>query len=211
VIDQDYDEGYHDDIAVGKKRSPKFIIGFGLLAMSVVGLTFAANISIGNGNRLEFGQGLYQITACDQWVGIKLNPTAATYGSGGGQSRVANVNISGLDVLDTGKCRGIDFRIQLRDASNVVMPLFSDDSGLVDRLLFNVSDNQATDRRNALSFYNGFGVMVTSSISGDNGFAFDNSQYLSYNGTTGIYTVVFNSPQATMSAVYGLTVQSARP
>jgi hypothetical protein len=91
------------------------------------------------------------------------------------------------------------------------MPLFSDDSGLVDRLLFNVSDNQATDRRNALSFYNGFGVMVTSSISGNNGFAFDNSQYLSYNGTTGIYTVVFNSPQATMSAVYSLTVQSARP
>jgi hypothetical protein len=53
--------------------------------------------------------------------------------------------------------------------------------------------------------------MVTSSISGNNGFAFDNAQYLSYNGSTGIYTVVFNSPQATMSAVYSLTVQSARP
>ena len=208
MIDQDYDEGYHDDIPVRKPRSPKFIIGFGLLAMSVVGFTFAANISVGSGNRLEFGQGLYEITACDQWIGIKLNPTAASYG---GQSRVANVNISGLDVLDSGKCQGVDFRIQLRNVSDVVMPLFSDNSGLVDRLLFNVSSDVSKDRRNALSFYDGFGVMVTSSISGTGGYAYDGSQYLSYNGSTGIYTIIFNSPQATMSAVYSLTVQSARP
>ena len=208
MIDQDYDEGYHDDIPVRKPRSPKFLIGFGLLVMSVVGFTAAANISIGSGNRLEFGQGLYEITACDQWIGIKLNPTAASYG---GQSRVANVNISGLDVLDTGKCRGVDFRIQLRNVSDVVMPLFSDNSGLVDRLLFNVSSDVSKDRRNALSFYDGFGVMVTSSISGTGGYAYDGSQYLSYNGSTGIYTIIFNSPQATMSAVYSLTVQSARP
>jgi len=212
VIDQDYSEGYHDDVPVRKRGSSKFIIGFGLLALSVVGVTFASNLSIGSGNRLEFGQGLYQITACDQWVGIKLNPTAASYG---GQSRVANVNISGLDVLDTGKCQGVNFRIQLRDASNTVMSLFEDRTGasphiLVDRLLFNIS-NPATDRRNALSFYSGYGAMVTSSISGTGGFAYDNSQYLSYNGSTGIYTIIFNYPQATMSAVYSLTVQSARP
>ena len=121
------------------------------------------------------------------------------------------MNISGLDVLDTGKCRGVDFRIQLRDVSDVVMPLFSDNSGLVDRLLFNVSSDVSKDRRNALSFYDGFGVMVTSSISGTGGYAYDNSQYLSYNGSTGIYTIIFNSPQATMSDVYSLTVQSARP
>jgi hypothetical protein len=205
---KEHEEGYHDDIPEQKPRSPKFIIGFGLLALSVVGFTVAANITIGTGNRLEFGQGLYQITACDQWIGIKLNPTAASYS---GQSRVANINISGLDVMDTTKCRGVDFRIQLRDSSNTVMKLFSDDSGLVDRLLFNISNDLSKDRRNALSFYNGYGVMVTSSISGNNGYAYDNAQYLSYNGTTGIYTVIFNSPQATMSAVYSLTVQSARP
>ena len=34
MIDQDYDEGYRNDIAVGAKRSPKFILGFGLLALS---------------------------------------------------------------------------------------------------------------------------------------------------------------------------------
>jgi hypothetical protein len=209
VIDQDYDEGYHDDMPVRKRPSSTFIIGFGLLALSVVGFTFAANLTIGKGNKLEFGQGLYQITSCDQWIGIKLNPTAATYGSGGGQSRVANVNISGLDVLNCGN--NVDFKIQLLDASSAILPIFEDSGSLlVDRLLLNVDTRNGQDRRNALSFYNGYGVLVTASISGNNGYAYDSYQYLSYNSNTGIYTILFNRPQATMSAVNSLTVQSAR-
>ena len=202
MIDQDYDEGYHDDIPVRKKRSPKFIAGFGLVALSVVGFTVAANITIGNGNKLEFGQGLYQITSCDQWIGIKLNPSAASYS---GQSRVANVNISGLDALN---CKGVNFKIQLLDNASAILPIFSDASGLVDRVLLNVSSS-AVNRANAVSFYNGYGVLVTSSLSGSNGYAYDGYQYLSYNSNTGIYTLLFNYPQATMSAVNSLTVQSA--
>ena len=203
MVDQDYDEGYHDDIPVRKKRSPNFIIGFGLLAMSVVGFTLAANITIGNGNRLEFGQGLYQITSCDQWIGIKLNPSAASYS---GQSRVANINFSGFDALN---CRGRDIKIQLLDGSSAILPIFSDASGLVDRVLLNVSTDTNRGRANAVGFYNGYGVLVTSSLSGSNGYAYDSGQYLSYNSNTGVYTILFNSPQATMSAVNSLTVQSA--
>jgi len=206
VIDQDYSEGYHDDVPVRKKSSPNFIIGFGLLAISVFGVTVAANITIGNGNRLEFGQGLYQITSCDQWIGIKLNPTAAIYGSGGGQSRVANMNLSGFDALN---CRGRDIKIQLLDGSSAILPIFSDASGLVDRVLLNVSSDTNKGRANAVGFYNGYGVLVTSSLSGSNGYAYDSGQYLSYNSNTGVYTILFNSPQATMSAVNSLTVQSA--
>jgi hypothetical protein len=203
VIDQDYDEGYHDDIPVREPRSPKTILGLGMLALSVVGFTVAASITIGNGNRLEFGQGLYQITSCDQWVGIKLNPSAASYS---GQSRVANMNISGLDALN---CRGVNFKIQLLDNSSAILPIFSDASGLVDRVLLNISSDTNKGRANAVSFYNGYGVMVTSSLSGSNGYAYDSYEYLSYNSTTGIYTLLFNYPQATMSAVNSLTVQSA--
>lgn len=203
MIDQDYDEGYHDDMPVRKRRSPKFIIGFGMLAISVVGFTFAANLTIGKGNKLEFGQGLYQITSCDQWIGIKLNPTAASYS---GNSRVANMNLSGFDALN---CRGRDIKIQLLDGSSAILPIFSDDSGLVDRVLLNVSSDTNKIRANAVGFYNGYGVLVTSSLSGSNGYAYDNGQYLSYNSTTGVYSIQFNYPQATMSAVNSLTVQSA--
>lgn len=211
MIDQDYDEGYHDDIPERKRRSPNFIIGFGLLALSMVGVTLAASITIGNGNRLEFGQGLYRITSCDQWIGIKLNPTAASYG---GYSRVANINLSGFDALN---CLGKDIKIQLLDGSSTILPIFSDASGLVDRVLLNVSST-AVNRATAVGFYNGYGVLVTSSLSGSNGYAIDSSKsgdvttywtYLSYNASTGIYSLIFNSPQATMSAVNSLTVQSA--
>lgn len=203
MIDQDYDEGYHDDIPVREKRSPKFIVGLGMLAISVIGFTVAASITIGTGNRLEFGQGLYQITSCEQWIGIKLNPTAASYS---GQSRVANINLSGFDALN---CRGKNIKIQLRDSSSAILPLFQDASGLVDRLLINVSSDVSKTRANAVGFYNGYGVLVTSSLSGTNGYAYDSYQYLSYNSNSGVYTVVFNYPQATMSAVTSLTVQSA--
>lgn len=203
MIDQDYDEGYHDDIPERKRRSPNFIIGFGLLALSMVGVTLAASITIGNGNRLEFGQGLYRITSCDQWIGIKLNPSAASYS---GQSRVANMNLSGFDALN---CRGRDIKIQLLDGSSAILPIFSDASGLVDRVLLNVSTDTNRGRATAVGFYNGYGVLVTSSLSGTNGYAYDSGQYLSYNSTTGVYTILFNSPQATMSAVNSLTVQSA--
>jgi hypothetical protein len=202
VIDQDYDEGYHDDVPVREKRSSKFILGLGMLALSAVGFTVAANITIGNGNKLEFGQGLYQITSCDQWVGIKLNPSAASYS---GQSRVANMNISGLDALN---CKGVNFKIQLLDNASAILPIFSDASGLVDRVMLNVSSS-AVNRANAVSFYNGYGVLVTTSLSGSNGYAYDGYQYLSYNANTGIYSILFNYPQATMSAVNSLTVQSA--
>ena len=203
MIDQEYDEGYHDDIPVRKRPSSTFIIGFGLIALSVVGFTFAANLSIGNGNRLEFGQGLYRITSCDQWIGIKLNPTAASYA--GGNSRVANMNLSGFDALN---CRGKDIKIQLLDGSSAILPIFAQDNFLVDRVMLNVSAS-AINRANAVGFYNGYGVLVTSSLSGSNGYAYDTGQYLSYNSTTGVYSIIFNSPQATMSAVNSLTVQSA--
>jgi len=202
VIDQESDEGYHDDIPVRQKRSPKFILGLGMLALSVVGFTVAASITIGNGNRLEFGQGLYRITSCDQWIGIKLNPSAASYS---GQSRVANMNLSGFDALN---CRGKDIKIQLLDGSSAILPIFSDASGLVDRVLLNVSTDTNRGRATAVGFYNGYGVLVTSSLSGSNGYAYDSGQYLSFNSTTGVYSIVFNSPQATMSAVNSLTVQS---
>jgi hypothetical protein len=157
VVEQEYDEGYHDDIPVREKRSPKFIFGFGMIALSAVGFTVAASLTIGNGNRLEFGQGLYRITSCDQWIGIKLNPSAASYS---GQSRVANMNLSGFDALN---CRGRNIKIQLLDGSSAILPIFSDTSGLVDRVLLNVSSDTNKGRANAVGFYDGYGVLVTAS------------------------------------------------
>ena len=202
VIDQDYDEGYHDDVPVRRRRSPNLILGFGLLALSATGFTFAASITLGSSNRLEFGQGIYRITSCDQWVGIKLNPSSAVYA---GQSRVANINISGLDALN---CRGTDFKIQLQDNASAILPIYRDESGLVNRVLLNISSDQSKGRATAVSFYNGYGVLVPTTLTGQNGYAADDYSEFTYNANTGIYSFLFDYPQATMSAIYRLTVES---
>jgi len=116
------------------------------------------------------------------------------------------MNLSGFDALN---CRGRNIKIQLLDGSSAILPIFSDASGLVDRVLLNVSTDTNRGRATAVGFYNGYGVLVTSSLSGSNGYAYDSGQYLSYNANTGVYSILFNSPQATMSAVNGLIVQSA--
>lgn len=193
---------YSDDPKPVKKSNPQFILGAFFIFTSLLGLTVAASVTIGSGGKIEFGQGIYQITACDQWIGIKLNPSSAIYS---GQSRVANMNLSGFDALN---CRGVNFRIQLLDSGNTAIPIFRDASGLVDRVLLNVSSDPTKTRANAVSFYDGYGTIVTSSLSGSNGYAYDGYEYLSYSAATGIYTLVFNYPQATMSTVNSLTVQS---
>jgi hypothetical protein len=60
-----------------------------MIGLSVTGLTLAASFTINSG-KVEFGQGIYKIQSCDQWVGINLVPSDATYD---GLSRVANIQI----------------------------------------------------------------------------------------------------------------------
>lgn len=98
------------------------IIALISLSLGLLGSTVAANISIGNG-RIEMGQGLYQIKACDQWVAVGLYPTAAIYGAGGGQSKVKSVELVGLDPR---LCKNVVFRIKFFKNSdlNTALPLF---------------------------------------------------------------------------------------
>lgn len=117
-----------------KFRRSKLFIGLSMIGLSVTGLTLAASISINAGN-IEFGQGLYKIQSCDQWIAINLVPTEASYD---GLSRVAEIQISGLDST---RCRGSNFKIQLFPAggSTTPMALFAEGSTPVDRLLLSVS------------------------------------------------------------------------
>ena len=188
-----------------KFRNSKLVLGFGILILAFTGLTFAASLSLNTGN-VEFGQGIYQIKSCDQWVGINLVPTAASYS---GQSRVANIQISGLDAL---RCRGSNFKIQLYPSgvAPAAMKIFTDASGEVDRLLLSISSDNSKTRANAISFIDGYGRLVTSStMANGTGYAYDGYEYLTYATTNGVYTVAFLRPLATMNTVSSLTVQSA--
>jgi hypothetical protein len=189
-------------------RSSKLFIGLSLIVLSATGLTLAASFTINSG-RIEFGQGIYKIQSCDQWIAINLVPTEAVYGVGGGQSRVGNIQISGLDAT---RCRGSNFKIQLYQtgASATALPLFSESNTPVDRLLLSVSSDVSKVRANAVSFIDGSGRLVTANLNADgSGAAYDRWQYLTYATTSGVYSVLFTRPLATVSAVNSLTVQSA--
>ena len=193
------------DSGAKKFRRSKLFIGLSMIGLSVTGLTLAASFSINSG-RVEFGQGIYKIQSCDQWIAINLVPTEATYG---GLSRVVNIQISGLDAT---RCRGSNFKIQLypTGASPAAMALFAEGNTPVDRLLLSVSSDVTKVRANAVSFIDGSGRLVTANLSADgSGYAFDRWQYLTYATSNGVYSVSFTRPLATMSAVNSLTVQSA--
>jgi hypothetical protein len=198
-----------DELAPASKKNKftnsKIALGFGILILAFTGLTVAANISLNSG-RVEFGQGIYQIKSCDQWVGITLVPSQAKYG---GLSRVLNVKISGLDAL---RCRGSNFKIQLYPSgvSPAAMKIFTDASGDVDRVLLSISSDNAKTRSNAVSFIDGAGRLVpTTTLSDGSGYADDDYEFLTYATTNGVYTVAFYLPLATMNTVSSLTVQSA--
>jgi len=186
-------------------RNSKLFIGLSLIVLSATGLTLAASFTINSG-RIEFGQGIYKIQSCDQWIAINLVPTEASYD---GESRIANVQISGLDAT---RCRGSNFKIQFypTGASATAMPLFSEGSTPIDRLLLSVSSDVSKVRANAVSLIDGSGRLITASLTEDgSGVAFDRWQYLTYATTSGVYSVSFTRPLATVSAVNSLTVQSA--
>ena len=206
----DTEEYYDGDELVPASRTKRFrnsklFVGFSMIGLSVTGLTLAASFTINSG-KVEFGQGIYKIQSCDQWIGINLVPTEASYS---GQSRVANIQISGLDAT---RCRGSNFKIQLypTGASPAAMPLFSESNSPVDRLLLSVSSDVTKVRANAVSFIDGSGRLVNASLAADgSGYAYDRWQYLTYATTNGVYSVTFTRPLATVSAVNSLMVQSA--
>jgi hypothetical protein len=186
-------------------RNSKLFIGLSMIGLSVTGLTLAASFSINSG-RVEFGQGIYKIQSCDQWIAINLVSTEAMYD---GESRVKSIQISGLDAT---RCRGSNFKIQLypTGASPAAMPLFSESSTPVDRLLLSVSSDVSKVRANAVSLIDGSGRLITANLSSDgSGFAYDRWQSLTYATSNGVYNVSFMRPLATVSAVNSLTVQSA--
>lgn len=78
-----------------RRKSVPLFLGIFLVLLSAIGATFAANISINGSNKIEFGQGVYVVEACNGWIQISLN-----YGetNGVGDSYITSFVINGLDT-----------------------------------------------------------------------------------------------------------------
>ncbi len=187
-------------------RGFRFVLG--LLLISLVGTTFAINVTINGNNRLEFGQGVYQITSCDQFVNVALKSSNAF---SDGLSRVGSVELSGLDVA---RCANTSIRLRLYDASNPTpMELFNNiaytsrgtsypcctETGTSVVMVVAANATQATAAQS----------ITLISPSGQNIGYGDRHESIRYESTTGVFTVTFTSPLAIMRDVEKTTLESA--
>jgi hypothetical protein len=106
---------------------PKLIIGLLITIVTGISSIMAGNFSLGNAaNSVEFGQGVYKIKACDDWVKVNIS-TGATgeFGAPEGMSALTGVVISSLD---TTACAGTEFTISAVDSENTPLAMYRTDA-----------------------------------------------------------------------------------
>ena len=196
---------YEEDAPKPRKKA-KLFGGIGLLVYAVIGAALAQTITLNTNGRVEFGQGVVTLKACDSFIAINLAPSSATFsgtrangGSYVNASRVKNIKFSGLD---TKACAGKRIKVQLFDNINATaMNLYTDaDSISVNYAILVVDSNKSVDRADAITLLNGKGQNI--------GY-FDSYQFLDYDPDTAVYTLIFANPLALMSDVYRLTVETS--
>ncbi len=203
----------NSDDARQPRRHRKLFI---LLIVGLFGITttVAANITINSGKKAEFGQGLYQVKACDQFVSIYLDNTDTTYNetgtAGSGFSNISAIRVYGLDTV---KCAGTTIRIKLYKANQAApLQIYTNaepggyecpdttNCGYAQLVLVVAANATQANAKNNVTLL---------SYSGANVGKFDDYQGLSYDVPTGSYTVGFTYPRASMSQFSYLTLESA--
>lgn len=204
------DEEFDSESASRSSRA-KLNLGIFILIMGVLGSTFAANISLSNGGKREFGQGIFQIKACDQWVGVGL-----TTGQGAQNTFVANVRLLGLDPRF---CKGTIFRIKFfPTGSTTAMDMYlgagttsaASDSATAKVLTTRITNNTYTG--NTQIAYENWAYDAVTMIDPqgrDIGFR-DNYQIIDYIPETGVYSIIFTYPRAVAANVGGITIETAK-
>ena len=210
LLDGEEQEETSDSERGGWHRSPKLI--FVLASALILGATtLASNFSI-SGGRIEYGQGLFIVRACDSWISVGLYPTAATYD---GLSRVQSVELIGLDP---NACKGNLLRFKFYDSSTATaLPMYvgvvstdtataTSETGTATILsVFDTSTafssgTYANYARRALTLVNQAGVNV--------GYG-DDYLAISYLASTGSWKINMFQPLCPMGSVYRITVESA--
>ena len=101
----------------------KLIIGLLLTIVTGIGSIFAGTFSMGDSaSALEYGQGVYKISACDDWVRVNILAGATgEYGAPEGLSALTGVVISSLD---TRACANTEFTISAVDEENNPLAMY---------------------------------------------------------------------------------------
>lgn len=161
-------------------KKPLFLIGAAAVALLLLRTTLAANISLGSGTVLEFGQGVQVTTSCSGSQAITLTPA----------SSFANVSSAGAYKFNTltvsnipSSCYGSAFTFSAYDsATATALPLYGSSA-----TSFTVHNWNGTYYSPGTQQ----GLVVTTNSSSS-------------------FTATFTTPLASTATVYRLTIQSQK-
>jgi hypothetical protein len=214
ILDEAGQSDSGENLPRGMSGKAKII--FGLIAVLVFGgSTLATNLTISDG-RIEFGQGIFRVSACDSFISVLLLPTAASYD---GYSKVQSIQLIGLNPQ---QCSGNLLRFRMYgESDNAPLKIYV---GVTESDTA-VSGSQYIDSATSLSVFDtttAWNSATTSYLTyarnaltlvdeaGNNiGFE-DDYLSISYSGSRGTWTIFFKQPLAFMRDVARITVESAR-
>lgn len=159
--------------------------------------TFAANLNINDANRIEFGQGIYQIKACDQFISLEFKSTRSV----NGYSRVGNIVFKGLDI---DKCKGTAMRLRLfKTGVSQHLNLYTNsartETGTAVIMVISKTASPST-AADDVTLVNHLGVNIEYG---------DNMQTIDYDPANGNFIISYPYPLAEMRDVNSVTLESA--
>jgi hypothetical protein len=205
----DFEDGVEEQESPRSSRA-KLNIGIFLLVMGVLSSTVAANISL-SGGRQEFGQGIFQVKACDQWVGVNL-----VTGEGAANPYVVNVEILGLDPR---QCLGTIFRIKFfSTGSTQALPVFVSggpsgtlsDSVTATSVVSRITKTAYTGNTQTLYGNWAYDAMTLVDPQGRDISYADDYQLVEYYRGSGIYVIAPTYPRLLATSVNSITIETAK-
>ena len=181
-------------------RVLRALTGAVIILTASLGSVLAANIAIGNSGEVnEFGQGVFTLKACDSWIQMDLvNGATGQNGAPSGLSALTGITIQGLDAS---KCKSTRFTIRAIDSANKVLPIYRTDRK---SRMCTVSPICVIGKTAESDLV--IDVSSRSSVSLSDS---DDDHNMSYNSSTGIYTISFDQPGQLARDISNLTIQSA--
>jgi hypothetical protein len=169
-----------------KKNNLKALAGLATLAaVAVLGSTLAANISLGSGTTLEFGQGVQVTSACDN--AITLTPRAVFVNGASPSFMLSTISFTGVDAASTTTCQGKTLSLNAYgDSGSTPVQIATAGSSALTTATIGITSTTPTSAEGT--------VIGNVSGGGTNALAFD---------------LGLTTPSATSGAVYKLTLQSS--
>jgi hypothetical protein len=169
-----------------QKSKIKAFLGIAAIgAIAVLGSTLAANISLGTGSSLEFGQGVQVTSACDNL--ITLTPKAVFINGASPAFMLSTISFSGVDAASTTTCQGKTLSLNAYgDTSNTPVQIATAGSTALTTATIGITSTTPTSAEGT--------VVGNVSGGGTNALGFD---------------LGFTTPSATSGAIYKLTLQSS--